>query len=229
MRPLLFTLIIALCCLSSASAQQPSLEGAYLSTKDGTTELWLFKDQYCTYTQFSENNFVYTWGGPIQTDTQGIQVSVEFNSQDTDKVGSKQLFKSKMAGNKLTLNEQTYTKAAGKPQNLDGLWRITGRKEGENINSIKRGDRKTIKILVDGYFQWIAINPAQKGFYGTGGGNYSFRDNQYTEKLLFFSRDNSRVGATLSFHGEIKGNDWHHSGKSSKGDPIFEIWSRETE
>ncbi|MGJ1196103.1 hypothetical protein ACR777_11425 [Sphingobacterium spiritivorum] len=229
MRTLLFTLIITLCSLSPVSAQQPSLEGAYLSTKDGTTALWLFKDQYCTYTQFSENNFVYTWGGPLQTDSQGIRVAVEFNSQDPDKVGSKQLFKSKMTGNKLTLNEQTYTRAAGKPQNLDGLWRITGRKEGENINSIKRGDRKTIKILVDGYFQWIAINPAQKGFYGTGGGNYSFRDNQYTEKLLFFSRDNSRVGATLSFHGEIKGNDWHHSGKSSKGDPIFEIWSRETE
>jgi hypothetical protein len=80
---------------------------------------------------------------------------------------------------------------------------------------------------VDGYFQWIAINPAQKGFYGTGGGKYSFKEGQYTENIVFFSRDNSRVGAELNFKGELRDKAWHHSGLSSKGDPIYEIWSME--
>jgi len=80
---------------------------------------------------------------------------------------------------------------------------------------------------VDGHFQWIAINPAEKGFYGTGGGHYAFQNGKYSEHILFFSRDNTRVGALLTFDGEIKDSDWHHSGRSSKGDPIYEIWSRD--
>jgi hypothetical protein len=49
---------------------------------------------------------------------------------------------------------------------------------------------------------------------------------KYTENILFFSRDNSRVGAQLTFDGKIEDGNWHHSGLSSKGDPIYEIWSR---
>jgi len=45
------------------------------------------------------------------------------------------------------------------------------------------------------------------------------------KKLLFFSGDGSRVGASLSFDYEIIENEWHHSGLSSKGKPIHEIWS----
>jgi hypothetical protein len=50
-------------------------------------------------------------------------------------------------------------------------------------------------------------------------------DGKYTEKIEFFSRDNNRVGAELSFEAEVKGKEWIHSGKSSKGDPIKEIWT----
>lgn len=57
------------------------------------------------------------------------------------------------------------------------------------------------------------------------GGTYSAVKGIYTENITFFSRDNSRVGAELSFEFAVKNGDWHHSGKSSKGDPIYEIWS----
>ncbi len=95
------------------------------------------------------------------------------------------------------------------------------------MNDIPKTNRKTIKILVDGYFQWIAINPAQKGFYGTGGGYYQYDNNRYMEKIQFFSRDNNRVGQVLNFEGAIVDGVWHHKGKSSKGDDIYEIWSKE--
>ncbi|MFN5931366.1 MAG: hypothetical protein ACK42F_07225, partial [Sphingobacteriales bacterium] len=63
-------------------------------------------------------------------------------------------------------------------------------------------------------------------FSGTGGGRYTFQDGKYTEHILFFSRDASRVGMSLTFNARVEGKDWYHSGKSSKGDPINEVWSR---
>ena len=51
------------------------------------------------------------------------------------------------------------------------------------------------------------------------------KNGTYTEQIEFFSRDNSRVGAKLNFQYEIIENEWHHSGMSSKGAPIYEIWS----
>ena len=91
---------------------------------------------------------------------------------------------------------------------------------------MKPGARKTIKILSATHFQWIAINTETGEFFGTGGGNYSFKDGKYTENIEFFSRDPNRVGASLSFNAELKEGDWHHSGLSSKGDKIYEVWSR---
>ena len=58
----------------------------------------------------------------------------------------------------------------------------------------------------------------------TGGGTYLLKNGEYIEQIDFFSKDNSRVGASLSFKYKIENNEWHHSGLSSKGDPIYELW-----
>jgi hypothetical protein len=63
-------------------------------------------------------------------------------------------------------------------------------------------------------------------FSGTGGGRYTAKDGAYFETILYFSRDNSRVGAVLDFSYELKENDWHHRGKNSRGEPMYEIWAR---
>nr|WP_299343463.1 hypothetical protein [Allomuricauda sp.] len=83
-----------------------------------------------------------------------------------------------------------------------------------------------MKILSGTRFQWIAYNTETKEFMGTGGGTYTTENGKYVENIGFFSRDDSRVGASLSFDFELKDGDWHHSGKSSKGNPIYEIWSK---
>lgn len=93
------------------------------------------------------------------------------------------------------------------------------------MNKVTPGDRRTIKILSGGRFQWVAFNSATGDFSGTGGGTYSAVNGIYTENITFFSRDNSRVGAELSFEFGSKKRRLQHSGKSSKGDPIYEIWS----
>jgi hypothetical protein len=63
-------------------------------------------------------------------------------------------------------------------------------------------------------------------FSGTGGGRNTAKDGNYTETITYFSRDNSRVGAMLDFKYEMLGNDWHHTGLNSRGEPMFEIWAR---
>ena len=51
---------------------------------------------------------------------------------------------------------------------------------------------------------------------------------KYTEQIEYFSRDNSKVGASLSFEGKLVDDHWHHSGLSSTGNQIYEVWSRES-
>jgi hypothetical protein len=93
------------------------------------------------------------------------------------------------------------------------------------VTTITPGNRRTVKILGGGRFQWIAFNSASKEFSGTGGGTYTAEDGKYIENIEFFSRDSRRVGASLEFDYEVKDGEWHHKGESSKGDPIYEIWS----
>ena len=83
-----------------------------------------------------------------------------------------------------------------------------------------------MKILSGSRFQWIAYNTETKQFIATGGGNYTTINGKYTEHIEFFSRDVGRVGASLEFDFDLKEGDWHHSSFSSKGDPLYEVWSK---
>jgi hypothetical protein len=60
---------------------------------------------------------------------------------------------------------------------------------------------------------------------GTGGGTYTTADGTYTENIEFFSRDDSKAGLSLNFNYELIDGNWNHTGLSSKGKPIHEIWS----
>ncbi len=112
-------------------------------------------------------------------------------------------------------------------QALDGKWLMAGRVVA---NAEQRRDttapRKTMKFLQNGHFQWIAFNTETMAFSGTGGGAFTSKDGVYMENIEFFSRDASRVGARLGFKYDLKATDWHHTGKSSKGDPLHEIWTK---
>lgn len=227
----LFTFFLASVSLITFGQSATALsEGAYKSKVDDVNHLWIFQDKYCSYIEYTDAHFIRTWGGPYTYSDGQLSIEIEYDTEDTARIEKTIKMDVAIQNNTLKGKTNSWTKEKENLQNLDGLWRITGRKEDNSseIGTIPRGDRKTIKILSNGYFQWIAINPAVKGFYGTGGGKYTFKGNEYQENILFFSRDDSRVGHSLSFRGEIKdGDKWHHSGLSSKGDPIYEIWTRE--
>ena len=95
------------------------------------------------------------------------------------------------------------------------------------MQTIEKSARKTVKILSSTRFQWVAINTETKEFFGTGGGTYTFTNGKYTENIEFFSRDSSRVGASLNFNGSVTKKVWTHKGLSSRGEPIHEEWMRE--
>ncbi len=222
------SLLIGLFFSIASFGQTQRLDGAYSSKSGDTNTLWLFKNGYSSKIIFKDKEYIATQGGPYSFDGKTLQVTLEYNDADPQTVGTPIILPTVLDKESLSIDNKLFTKEPAQGQELDGVWRITGRQNKDgNIAIMPRRDRKTIKILVDGYFQWIAINPAEKGFYGTGGGHYTFSNTAYSEHLLFFSRDNTRVGNILKFTGAVKEGDWHHSGLSSKGEPIHEIWSLE--
>ena len=209
--------------------KKPDLTGVYTAKNEDTHVIWMFIDGYSSQTIYQRNAYISTFGGPYAYQDGKLHIQIEYNDADVGMVGQTKSFALTVDVDGLREQSgQSWKKEVGKPQDLDGLWRITGRKQGDDIVQIHQsGTRKTIKLLVDGYFQWMAIDPGAKTFSGTGGGRYTFAEGKYTEHILFFSRDNARVGANLTFDGALKDGEWHHSGLSSKGDPIYEIWSRD--
>ena len=225
MRNIIMTILAFAVGIPALVAQ--NLTGAYIANDGEDSHLILMIDGYISHSIYSKDTYKGTRGGTYKLDNNNLVVVCEYDDKNAENIGKTHLYPIEIETSILYIQGTPLQKQVSKVQALDGLWRITGRKTNDGMQTIQRGDRKTIKILVDGFFQWIAINPAEKGFYGTGGGKYSFDKGVYQENITFFSRDNSRVGASLNFEGKIENAQWHHSGKSSKGDPIHEIWSRD--
>ncbi|CAM4247248.1 hypothetical protein [Zobellia nedashkovskayae] len=189
-------------------------------------------DDYLTHTIYEKNpaRFIMTRGGFVKIEENRLVVLLEFNSNyENDQLRILSIpFEEKE--DELILDMKT--KKSFKPaplltQDLDGKWLFATR--GPDEDQERRGEenpRKTLKILKDGRFQWIAYQTETMKFSGTGGGSFTSEDGKYTENIEFFSKDDSRVGATLKFNYDLKENDWHHTGKNSKGEPMYEIWTK---
>ena len=210
-----------------------SLTGAWHSREGTREETLTFADGYFVHTVFDRTNkqFFYTWGGPYQLKDGKIVITVEFHNQQKEKVGGTASLDWSENNDQLVVavdgKEQTWKQLDKGAGDLTGVWRIAGRKQGEQPVAMPLAPRRTLKILSGTRFQWVAINIQTGDFSGTGGGSYTFKDGKYTENIEFFSRDSSRVGASLSFNGKVRGGkEWDHSGLSSKGDPINEMWKK---
>ena len=181
-----------------------------------------------TYYNVKTNEFIKTFGGSWTVDKNIFTLTTEFSSSDSTTVGTSRDVLFELKGDTITFrnDEKIWTRIDhGESGDLAGAWLFSGRVVDGKTNRRKNGPRKTMKILSETRFQWIAYNTETGKFSGTGGGTYTAKNGKYTEQIAFFSRDNSRVGASLSFDYEVKVNEWHHNGLSSKGKPIYEIWS----
>jgi hypothetical protein len=215
---------------TSINAQE--LTGAWMRKLDTSSQYLTIVDNYFVVTTFNsdEKKFHQTRGGTAVMDGEQMKGMIEFNTSDKSEVKSSYSYRYSLKKKNLTMPiggiATTWTWVDDGNEGLAGNWRITGRMQDGKIAAMNPGARKTIKVMSSSRFQWIAINTETGEFFGTGGGNYSFKAGKYTEHIEFFSRDATRVGSSLSFNAEIKDGNWHHSGSSSKGDAIYEIWSR---
>src|SRR5690606_18419038 len=181
-------------------------------------------------------NFISTRGGTYSTDGNNLTVTWQYDTEKAANgspaeqwVGQASTF-NYTAGNTLTIDlsngNAEFQRLDNNEGPLAGVWRITGRQQADEMGNMPLRDRRTLKIMTGTRFQWAAINVKTGEFSGTGGGTYTFENGKYTENIDFFSRNNDRVGASLTFDGKVENGQWHHSGLSSAGDPIYEIWSK---
>lgn len=225
--------------LGWANAQ--SLEGAWkLVSQNGKAVtdqefIKIYQDNYFSFgvKNVSDNHFIGAGGGPFSYQDGKYSETLDFFTLDTLQVGNTTQFNLEWTQGNLVLSAdtkngmlmETWEKISDTKDALTGNWVITGRKREGEISRSTPGSRRTVKILSGGRFQWIAFNSETKEFSGTGGGTYTAVDGKYVENITFFSRDDSRVGASLGFDFQVIDGEWHHSGMSSTGSPIYEIWT----
>src|SRR5690625_1744257 len=224
MKSIYFLLCGLICTMSFA--QSPKFEGAYKFVDDETHGLWLFTDGYASQTFYQKDVYLSVSGGTYRLDKNTLEIQVLFNDTDAEKIGSKQRQILNFEGENFIDNEgRIWIKQPKIKNDLVGAWKIKGRLNDGKFSEINHtGGRMTLKMLIDGYFQWIAFDSDKKVFSGTGGGAYTFENGNYEESIMFFSRDNSRVGATLNFNGKVQNMEWVHTGKASAGKPLHEVW-----
>ena len=222
--------------LLSTTIHAQSIIGAWESYStsgngDQIRNVVIFADGYQVATWYNAKTgaFIMTNGGLWSLNGDTLTETVEFDTNNAERVGTSLSFKIKVTESTIEAPEYNVTWKRidnGTPGDLKGAWLMSGRKRNGEIQQRDTSrPRKTMKILSGTRFQWIAYNTETKQFSGTGGGTYTTIDGKYTENIEFFSRDNLRVGASLEFNFELINNKWHHSGFSSKGDPLYEIWS----
>lgn len=207
--------------------------GAWGGSINGETHQLLMSGGAFAYTIYSatDGDFKSTLGGLVKQEDEDHVFLIEFASSDTSLIGTAQEWSLAVEGSKMTFTpfgkklalESWEDESASE---LQGAWLFSGReRNGELTRRSTDLPRKTMKILSGNHFQWIAYHVTDRKFMGSGGGKYTAKDGVYTEVIEFFSRDKSRIGAELPFQFERKEDDWHHKGKSSKGEPMYEIWS----
>lgn len=219
-----------------------TLEGAWKLTHQNGKEVTektvvkIFQDGYFSYgsKESSTNKFLGAGGGEFSLRDNYYTETFDFNTEEEDLIGITVEYSLDMVDGKIVTSVekggkadvQIWSKISDTKDDLTRNWVFTGRQRDGEISRSTPGARRTVKILSGGHFQWIAFNSETKQFSGTGGGTYTAEDGKYVENIEFFSRDDSRVGASLEFNYEVIDGEWHHSGMSSTGSPIYEIWSK---
>ncbi|MCP4977271.1 MAG: hypothetical protein GY931_14015 [Maribacter sp.] len=227
----LITLFLSVCSVNSQITENVYLSVQQKENKTIQHELKI-DNGYLIHSVYETNpaKFIKTLGGFFNVENNQLVVQLEFNSTFEQDPVRQLIMPFKIEGVNLIIDMKS--KMEFKPieknnQELDGQWLFGTR--GPDKGQDRRGDskpRKTLKFLQNGRFQWIAYNIETFKFSGTGGGSFTSKNGIYQENIEFFSRDDSRVGAELKFDYDLMENDWHHQGKNSRGEPMYEIWMR---
>ncbi len=231
------TIIFLICSFLSFGIHAQSIIGAWehyhtSAENENLRSVFIVSDKYQVLTTYNADSgaFIATKGGSWVMEGDSITETVEFDSKNPETVGSELSYKVFLNDSTLKIAEGDIKMKRiddGTPGALHGAWLMSGRTVDAK-KQVRDTDtpRKTMKILSGTRFQWIAYNTETKQFMATGGGSYTTENGTYTENIEFFSKDNTKVGLQLKFDYKLKNSDWHHSGFSTKGNPIDEVWSK---
>lgn len=235
------SILFIICFTISTVVMSQELEGAWILTHQNGAAITdkefikIYQDGYFSFgaKELKGHKFLCAGGGEYKLDGNVYDEHLDFLTLDPEQIGTTNRFTLDFANDRLVISTkikgedliEIWERVSKESDDLTRNWVITGRKRGEKMSEMTPGARRTVKILSGGRFQWIAFNSETKEFGGTGGGEYEAKDGKYTEKITFFSKDDSRVGANLEFDYKVIDGKWHHNGLSSKGDPIYEVWS----
>jgi hypothetical protein len=227
------TAFILVAAFVGATAQSMNITGAWQTDALNYQTTMICSERFFSVAIYDLTNktFVSTHGGSYRIENGELIALLEFHSMNPELIGKELREKIRFQNGALEIRNpsgdvQWKRVDDGTPGRLAGAWLITGRVRNGEISTRSPGPRKTMKILSGTRFQWIAYNTETREFSGTGGGTYTTTDGKYTENIEFFSRDSSRVGASLVFDFSLEDKKWRHKGLSSNGQPIDEIWTQ---
>lgn len=226
LKPIIFLLIILSQIIPAlGQSNEYNFTGAWKSENG----LIIFTGDYFSYAEYNGDlkTFTGTYGGKWSFENGSLVQFFEFNTFEKTLVGQELNKNLKYEKDRIFIEEVEFNRIDnGQPGKLEGAWLFSGRKRNGEVQTRDTDQpRKTMKILSGTRFQWIAYNVETGEFSGTGGGTYTTKNGQYTEHIDFFSRDNSRVGASLTFDYALIDGVWNHSGLNSRGEPLYEFWS----
>ena len=232
-----FTLTLSVLILINLFSYAQSPVGAwerFYDDEDGNNirSVVIFSEKFQSIAMYNAESgeFIYSNGGTWKLDGNMMTEKVEFDTANSERVGDVLTFEVKITNDSLSIPDANWKFSKiddGIPGELNGAWLMSGRyRNGEKQMRSTDRPRKTMKILSGTRFQWIAFDTEKKEFKGTGGGTYTTINGKYSEKIEFFSRDNSRVGMDLEFDYNIDDGNWIHKGRTSKGSPLHEIWEK---
>ncbi len=199
------------------------------------TSILIVTKDFFTIASFltKDHHFLASSGGSYEMTDNKMSVTISYHSPDPQQVGKKHVLLAKptSTGYKLMGRDGRVLgdwkrMDEGSPDALAGLWYATSYVNdlGDTVKTSYKV--RTIKILSDSYFQWVTFDTVSGKFLSSAGGTYTHTPSRYTENITFYSEADEKTGKDLSFQCVFEGNLWQHSGKSSDGKPLFEIWRR---
>jgi len=227
-------LIFVSSIIQSLSAQSKQfLKGPWVREEKDVKTLVLITDQLISVAVYNEKEkqFLYTWGGTYVLHNSQLQVQYEWSSNDSNLVNTSSAIDFDIKRNKLSLGETLSGLEKGVTNHsgdLQGAWIISG----NYIDGVakKRANpflpRRTMKLIVGDYFQWVSYNVVSKKFFDAGGGKQSHGNGQYNEEIEYFTKTPASIGKKMNYTYSISGDDWRHTGQKSTGGQLDECWTR---
>jgi hypothetical protein len=235
MKKILFACIaFATIAIATAFVQpQAPITGAWSLQEGSNTKMLVLHDGYLSLTMYDKagKKFHDTKGGVARITGNKISLQYEFSTANKELIGTSEEIAFNVENGNLVITQggkkETYKRVDDNKSSLAGVWYMSGRvQNGQASDRAYNPARKTIKIMSGTRFQWVQVNTESKQTGASGGGTYTFANGKYIENIEFFTRDSSRVGASLSFDDSVEGNKWTHKGLSSAGEPMHEVWSK---